>query len=120
MNLLFRLLRFLARLIFIFFFHLIAAFTEFILLPMFLTTLRLMLTLMSFSFSATVNGPRQFIDRQAGEWTRQLIDLDDSREHINRIYSLCRLMAGTIIVLGWIVAGIFTVIFLRVYFAFFI
>jgi hypothetical protein len=111
MNLFLRLLRFLAVLIVL---------LVRLLLPILLTTLRALLGLISLSFAATVNDPGKFIDRLAAEWTRRLLALGAPRERIDPIYRFCRVLAGTTIVLGWVVAGIFTVEILRVVFGFFI
>ena len=111
MNLLLRVIRFLAALLVV----LIR-----LLLPFVLAVLRVLRDLVSISFAATVNDPRQFIDRLASEWTRRIIELVDGRDHIDQIFSFCRLMAGTMIVLGWLVSILFTVAILRVVSSFFI
>jgi len=120
MSLFLRLLRFLALSAFNLLIRLIAVLIRFILLPILQATLRVLLALIFTSFAATVNGPRQFIDRLASEWTRRIIELVDGRDHIDQIFSFCRLMAGTMIVLGWLVSILFTVAILRVVSSFFI
>lgn len=90
------------------------------LLPLILVVLRALLGLISISFAATVNDPREFIDRLAAEWTRWFLERGADREHINQIYSLCRFMVGSMIVLGWAISILFTVEILRVVFGFFI
>ena len=111
MNLLLRVIRFLAALLVV----LIR-----LLLPVVLAVLRVLRDLVSISFAATVNDPRQFIDRLAAEWTRRLLELGAPRDRIDQIFSFCRLMAGTMIVLGWLVSILFTVAILRVVSSFFI
>jgi hypothetical protein len=55
----------------------------------------------------------------ASEWTRRLLELGAPRDRINQIYGFCRLMAGTMIVLGWIVSTFFTVTLIRVIYGWF-
>ena len=119
MNLLMRLLRFLALLAFRLSLSLIAVLIR-LLMPYLFATLRILRTLVFTSLTATVNGPRQYTDRLASDWTRQLLDLGLPRDNLDQTYSLCRYMAGTMIVLGWIVSILFTVAFLWVVSSFFI
>ena len=120
MNLLFRFIRFLFLSILQILLNLTITICRLLLLPLLIAVLRLGSTLVFFSFRATVNGPTRFVDRLAGEWTQRVLDLVDDREHLHEVYQLCRLMVGGLIVLGWIIIGLFTVEILRVYFAFFI
>jgi hypothetical protein len=120
MNLLLRFIRFLVSLIWQVSLSLALVIFRLLLWPFLIAVLRLGSTLVFFSFRATVNGPTRFIDRLAGEWTQRVLDLVDDREHIREVYQLCRLMVGGLIVLGWVIAGLFIVEVLRVYFAFFI
>lgn len=120
MNLLLRLIRFLLSLIWQILLNLALAVFRFLLLPLLIAVLRLGSTLVFFSFRATVNGPTRFVDRLAGEWTQRVLDSVDDREHIHEVYQLCRLLVGGLIVLGWVITGIFTVEILRVVFGFFI
>jgi hypothetical protein len=120
MSLLFRLIRFLLSLIWQVLLNLTLAVFRFLLLPLLVWVLRLGSTLVFFSFRATVNGPTRFADRLAGEWTQRILDLVDDREHIHEVYQLCRILVGAIIVLGWLIAGFFTVEILRVVFGIFI
>jgi hypothetical protein len=123
MNLIFRfilwLIRLLAVVIFFLIIRLMEAAFRFVLFPLFMAVLRVFRGLIFLSFRATVNGPTRFIDRRAGEWTQMIVDSVDDRAHIHEIYQLCRFVVGTMIVLGWIVSGIFTVTLLRVVFGFF-
>jgi hypothetical protein len=118
MNLLFRLINFLIRLTFTILIRLLIILFRLI-LPHILATLRLLRTLMFMSITATVNGPRQFIDRLASEWTRHFLDRGVPRDYINQIYSLCHFLAGSAIVLGWMVTALFTYAILRVVFGLF-
>ncbi len=117
MNLLIQLLRFLALLVLNVLFSLIALLIR-LLLPIFLAVLRVLLAMMSMSFSATANGPMQFTDRLAGEWTQRLLDLGVDRKYLDQIHNLCRLLAGSMIALGWVVTTLFLVFILRVVFGF--
>ena len=76
MNLLIQLLRFLTLLLLNLVFSLVAVLLRFLLLPLFIAVLLVLRSLISLSFTATVNNPRKFIDRLAGEWTLWLLDLD--------------------------------------------
>ena len=114
MNLLFRFIRFLLVSILQILVSLTITICRLLLLPPLLAVLRLGSALVFFSFRATINGPTRFIDRLAGEWTQRILDLVDDREHIYEVYQLCRLMAGGLIVLGWIVSTLFTVVIFRV------
>jgi hypothetical protein len=124
MNLLFRFLRFLVSSVLHLLFHLLlgllAVVFRLLLLPLLVLVLRVFRDLIFLSFTATVNGPTRFIDRLAGEWTHRVFDLVDDREHVQEVYQLCRLMVGGLIVLGWIITGLFTVEILRIVFGFFI
>jgi hypothetical protein len=119
MNLLLRFIRFLVSLIWQVLLNLALAVFRFLMLPLLITILRLGSTLVFFSFWATVNGQTRFVDRLAGEWTQRVLDLVDDREHIHEVYQFCRLLVGGLIVLGWIITGLFTVEILRVVFGFF-
>ena len=90
-----------------------------LLLPLFLLVLRLLRGLVSLSMSATIHGPTGFIDRLAGEWTERIVQITENRKHMAEVFQLCRLLIGTLIVLGWLVAGFFTVSILRIVFGFF-
>lgn len=99
---------------------LLATIFRFLLLPILIGLFLVLRRLIIFSFTAFVNGPRQYIDRLAGEWTERIHEGADNRNHIYQIFQLCRFIVGTIVVLGWIVSTLFTLIILRVVFAFFI
>jgi hypothetical protein len=101
-------------------FGLTLIFARLFLLPALLAVFRILWAAISFSFTATVNGPRQFIDRLAGEWTERFHDVVRDRSNINEIYQLCRILVGARIVLGWVIFIAFTVAILRVVFGFFI
>ena len=105
-------MRFILWLLRLLFFLLIALIG--LLLPVLLFVLRGLRDLVSISFAATVNGPAQFVDRLAGEWTRRLLELGAPRDRIDPIYRFCRFLAGTVIVLGWILSTLFTVVIFRV------
>ena len=91
-----------------------------LLLPVLLFVLRALRDLVAMSFAATVNGPAPFTDRLAGEWTQQLIELGAPLDHIDPIFQFCRLVARSIIVLGWLISIVFTMQILRVVFGIFI
>jgi len=120
MNLFFRFIRFLFLFILQILLNLTITICRLILLPLLIAVLRLGSALVFFSFRATVNGPAHFVDRFAGDWTRRVLDLVDDREHIHEVYQLCRLIVACLILLGWILTGVFTVEILRVVFGFFI
>jgi hypothetical protein len=115
-----RLLRFLLISILNILVWLLATLFRLVLLPLLIVILRLLRDLVSLSFRATVNGPTRFIDRLAGEWTERFHGLVDDRSHIYEVYQLCRFMAAALIILGWIIATLFTVELLRVVFGIFI
>jgi hypothetical protein len=119
MNLLFRFIRFLALLAFNLLFRLIVLLIR-LLLPFLLAVLRGLSGLVFTSLSATVNGPGQYIDRLASEWTAWILSLGVDRGSIDRIYSLCRFLVASRLILGWTVATLFTVAILRVVFGIFI
>ena len=119
MNLLMRVIRFLTLLAFKLSLSLIAVLIR-LLLPYLFATLRILRTLVFTSLTATVNGPGQYTERLASEWTGQLINLVGFHENIDQIYSLCRFIAGTMILLGWVVSILFTVAVLRIVFGLFI
>ena len=119
MNLLIRITLFIARLAFTILVKLIVAFIR-LLWPFLLAVLRILGSLVSTSLTATVHGPSQFTERLASEWTRRLLDLGVSRDHLDHVHSLCRFLAVSMIVLGWVVTVLFTVAILRVVFGFFI
>src|SRR5688572_9354475 len=131
MNLLFRFIRFLVLSVFqllvvvmttIFRFLVLVVLTavlRFVLWPVLVAIMRLIWSLLFFSLTATVNGPRRFIDRLAGEWTERIYEGSITRDHLNEVFQLCRFLVGTLIVLGWLVSGFFTYQILRVVFGFF-
>ena len=131
MNLIFRSLRFLFLSVFqllmaaittIFRFLVLVVLTaifRFVLWPVLALILRLIWNSLFFSLTATVNGPGQFIDRQAGEWTERIYEGSATRDHLVEVFQLCRFLAGLIIVLGWLLTGFFTVSILRIVFGFF-
>ena len=120
MNLIMRFIRFLAVSAFNLLWRLIALFLQLILLPILMAVLRVLFSLIFFSFSATVSGPMQYTDRIASEWTRRLLDIGGSRDHIDQIFVFCQLAVGSLVALGWVVTVLFTVEILRVVFGFFI
>ena len=120
MNLFMRFIRFLAVLAFSILGRLIAIFLQLILLPMLMAVVRVLRDLISFSFTATVNGPVQYTDRLASEWTRRLLELGGPRDQINLIFVFCQLAVGSLVALGWVVTFLFTVEILRIVFGLFI
>ena len=118
MNLLFRVIRFLAGLAFRIALWLIALLIR-LLLPVVLWVLRQLHSLLLTTLKATVNGPRQYTDRLASEWTRQLLDLGVPRDNLDETYILCRFLARSMIVFGWVVSVAITVEILRIVFGFF-
>lgn len=112
-------IRFFARLAFRLLLVLLGVLMQ-LLLPILLIILRILRDLVSTSLSATIHGPRQFIERLASEWTQNLLDSGVSRDHLDQLYGLCRFLAGSKIILGWVVAALFTVAILRIVFGFFI
>ena len=99
--------------------YLLVLLFRFLVVPLLTLVVRLLRSLVSLSLTATVHGPRGFIDRLAGEWTERIVELTENRRHIAEIFQLCRVLVGTLVVLGWVVATIFTVSILRVVFGFF-
>ena len=91
-----------------------------LLLPVFLVAVRTLGGLAAMSFAATVNGPTQFIDRLAAQWTQRLLELGAPIDRIDQIFSFCRFTARSMIVLGWLVSVLFTVELIRIVFGFFI
>ena len=81
--------------------------------------LRLLHSLLVTTLMATVNGPRQYTDQLASEWTLQLINRGVSRDNLDQVYDLCRFLAGSMIVFGWVVSVAITVEILRIVFGFF-
>jgi len=131
MNLLFRFIRFLVSSIFHFLIAVVSAILRyllvvlntifrFVLWPSLVAVLRIMRDLLFSSFTATITGPRQYTDRLASEWTLQILQLGISREYINQVHSLCVALSVSRIVLGWVIAALFTVAVLRVVFGLFI
>ena len=119
MNLLLRLVLFIVRLISRLLIRILVVLIR-LLIPFILAILRILRALVALSLTAIVYGPRQFTELLALEWTRRLLDLGVSRDHLDRLYSLCRCLVFSTIVLGWVVTILFTVAILRVVFGFFI
>jgi hypothetical protein len=120
MNLLLRVLRFFVLLAFSLLGNFLAFLARFLLLPMLLAVLRVLRDLIFISLAATVNGPAQYRDRLAAQWTGQIIHLGADRNWLDRIYIFCQFIVGSAIVLGWSFSILFTVLILRVVFGFFI
>ena len=119
MNWMFRVMGFLILALLNLLLFLLSVVLRTLLVPIFVAILWLIRSLMLFSITATINGPRQYIDRRAGEWTERIYEGSSSREHMSGVFQLCRLLVGIIIVLGWLVSGFFTYSIVRVYFVFF-
>jgi hypothetical protein len=115
-NLIFRFIRFLVASAFKLAIRLGVAFVRFILLPFLQATLRVSGRLIFTSMVATVNGPTQFTDHLAADWTRRVLELGIPHENIDQIFALCRFLVGVSIVLGWVVSALFIVAILRVVF----
>jgi hypothetical protein len=83
-----------------------------------LRVLRLLLdgsfSLVTTALLATVSGPTQSIERMASEWTQRLLAFGVSPEHLYVAYRICRFLAALVIVLGWLVAALFTLVVIRV------
>src|SRR5260221_6282129 len=109
MNLLFRLLRFLTITIFNLLMSLIALIFSLVVLPLLVWIVQILRGLIFMSFTATVNGPGEYRNRLASEWTRGIIESGFDRNRIDEIYSLCRFVASSLIVLGWLISILFTV-----------
>ena len=116
MNLLGNFIRFLVISILKLILSLLTALFRFVLLPFILATLRVLRGLVFTSLTATVNGPGQYTDRLASEWTRRLLELGISRDNIDQLYNLCHFLVASRILLGWGIAALFTVVILRVVF----
>jgi hypothetical protein len=119
MNLIASFIRFLARLILWLFLGLLGVLLR-VLWPFFLATLRILHALVSRSLIAAVNGSGIYTEMLASEWTRRLIELGVSRDHLDELYGLCRFLAVAEIAIGWIIVALFAVLILRVVFGFFI
>ncbi len=89
-----------------------------VLLPFLLAVLRIAGSLVFASLTAAAIGPRLFIERLSSQWTRWLLDQGVSREYLDQLYTICRIMAVSQIALGWIITTLFTVAILRVVFGF--
>ncbi len=87
-----------------------------LLVPLVLRLLHLLWFLVAASFTATVIGPRQYVDRLGADWTGRLIASGLDRDHIDHLYTLCRLAVTARMVLGWVIAVLFTVFMLRLVF----
>jgi len=120
LNLLGRFIRFLAVSAFRLALGLLTVLFRIIVLPLLLATLQLLHRLVFTSLTATVNGPRQYTERLASEWTRQFLALGIPRDNFDQVYSLCRVLAASQILLGWAIAALITVAILRIVFEFFI
>lgn len=120
MSLLFRFIRFLVLLTIRLMLGLIVLVSRFVVLPLLLATLRVSGRLVFTSLTATVTGPTQFTDRLASEWTRRVLEMGIRPEDIDQVFRLCRFLVVSMIILGWLVATLFTVAVLRVVFGHFI
>jgi hypothetical protein len=115
MNLLLKFSSFIIRLAFTILSRLLSILFQ-LLLPYILLLLRLLRRLMGISLSAIVTGPQRYMDRLAAEWTQQLIVMGGLRDHLDQVYGLCRFLATSLVVLGWVVTTLLTVAILRVVF----
>ena len=119
MALLGRFVLFIARLTFNFLVWLFVRLLR-LLLPVIRTLLVWLLRLVTTAIVASATGPREYIERMASEWTRRLITLGVSGDHLDSAYRLCHLLAASTIVLGWIIVLLFSVAVIRVVFGYFI
>ena len=119
MNLLLRFAQFLITVVFRLSVSLLAILFR-LLLPVFLSLLSILRGLVFSSLTATVNGPGQYIDRLASEWTRQLLERGIPRDNIDQLYNLCHFLVAARIVLGWVIAALVTAGILRIVFELFI
>ena len=117
MNLLVRLVRFLAVAAFKLLVRLIAVLVR-LFLPVFFSLLRMLRGMVFTSLTATVNGPGQYTDRLASQWTQQILELGIPRDNIDQIYSLCYFLVAARILLGWLIAALITLVILRIVFDF--
>lgn len=124
MNLLGRLIRFVARMVFVWLFRLLTVILRlllrFLILPIVLFILRSIRRLIAMFISATVNGPSQFIDKLAKQWTLRLRNRGIANEDLDFAYRLCRFLAFVAVLTGWVVTVLFTVAILRVVFGYLI
>ncbi|HJZ06118.1 MAG TPA: hypothetical protein VJ327_09795 [Patescibacteria group bacterium] len=67
----------------------------------------LLFNLMRLSLQATIIGPKQFVERRAADWTRQLLMTGMSNDHFDIAHRVSRIIVGGMVVMGWvlIVAG---------------
>ncbi len=70
---------------------------------------RWMFNLIAMAFVASVNGPRQYIERRAAEWTSRLLAHGMSRDHLDIAHHTSRIIITCMIVLGWMGTGFFMV-----------
>ncbi len=99
-------------------YHLLLGFLLRLFLPFLLALLRGVGALIYTSLTVAVIGPGLFIERLSSQWTRRLLEAGVSRDHIDQLHGLCRVLATALIALGWIITTLFTVAILRVVFGF--
>ena len=116
----FRLLRFLFMVTLSILRVLFTLIIRFLLLPILARIFRILADVIFSSIVAVVNGPRLYTEQRAAEWTENLILSGGDIEDIDRLYSLCRFGAWSIIILGWLLTAFFTVTVFRVVYGFFI
>jgi hypothetical protein len=120
MRLVVRFIRFLVLSIMNIMWILIALIFRLLFLPLLLLAFRAMRDLIFLSFTATVNGPYQYTDRVASDWTRRFLEMGAPRDHMDSIYFVCQMAVGSLIALGWVVSVLFTVEIIRIVFGYFI
>lgn len=113
MNLVIRVIRFITVLAFNLLIRLLLVLFR-LLLPIVISLLRMMRTLVATSLVATVNGPSLYTEQLASAWTRRLLDIGVSRDYLDQVFGLCRFLATSTIVLGWVVTALISVAILRV------
>ncbi len=90
-----------------------------LLVPYLLAVLRFLVSLMTTSIAAAVHGPRQYTEWLASKWAWQLLESGVSRDYLDQIYSLCRVLVVSKIVMGLAFGILFTLAILRVVFGIF-
>ena len=77
--------------------------------PIGIAVARRLFNMMRTSIMAAIMGPTAFIDRQASDWTRRLLAIGMSRDHIDIAHDTSRIVITGMIVMGWVVTALFMV-----------
>ena len=91
-----------------------------LLLPIVLAVLRMLMNQVATSLSALVYGPRRYVEKLASKWTLQLLDRGVSREYLDQVHGLCIFLATSKILIGLLIAGVFLVAVIRVFYGYWI